>query len=271
MRSTKRLAVIGNPVNHSLSPKIHKIFAEQLDIEISYEAICLDEDNFIPTVRRYFAEGYHGFNVTLPFKELAYELADHLSKDSELCGSVNTLWSDGSLISADTTDGRGLIEDLRKKSLSIKNKEIVVLGAGGSTRAIIPSLLEASPKRLSIGNRTISKAEKLAERFSSIDSNINIFSMSGNLDFQPDLVINTTSAGILGQDLELPKNLFNDQTNVYDLSYAPVKTPFLDLAKSLGAKNCFDGLGMLIEQAALSFEIWTNQKPNTSIDKKLIL
>ena len=271
MRSTKRLAVIGNPVNHSLSPKIHKIFAEQLDIEISYEAICLDEDNFIPTVRRYFAEGYHGFNVTLPFKELAYELADHLSKDSELCGSVNTLWSDGSLISADTTDGRGLIEDLRKKSLSIKNKEIVVLGAGGSTRAIIPSLLEASPKRLSIGNRTISKAEKLAERFSSIGSNINIFSMSGNLDFQPDLVINTTSAGILGQDLELPKNLFNDQTNVYDLSYAPEKTPFLDLAISSGAKNCFDGLGMLIEQAALSFEIWTNQKPNTSIDKKLIL
>ena len=271
MSSQKKLAVIGNPIDHSLSPKIHTIFAEKLDLDISYEAINIQQEDFESSVRSLFEDGYVGLNITLPLKELAFSYANNLSEESELCGSVNTLWQEDSSVFGDTTDGRGLVIDLKNKKIDLNEKEVVILGAGGSAKAIIPSLMGQSPKRITLGNRTLSKAELLSERFSQSNNQLNVMSMSHTLDFRPDVIINTTSAGVLDQAIELPQNIFSKDTCVYDLSYSALETPFIKLAKKFGTEVCFDGIGMLVEQAALSFEIWTKQKPDTNLNKTDLL
>ena len=263
----KKFAVIGSPIDHSLSPKIHSIFAKELGIEITYEAIKVEPMHFDTSVNRLFDEGYAGLNVTLPLKELAFNFADELTEDSNLSGSVNTLWKEDGTIHGDSTDGRGLVRDLQEKKINLKNKEIVILGAGGSAKAIIPSLLREDPKRISIGNRTLAKAEELIESFSSSKNKMNLFEMSENLNFKPDIIVNSTSAGIKNENIELPRDLLSKDIYVYDLSYSQEDTPFLELVKSRGIENYHDGLGMLIHQAALSFKIWNNQIPNTSISK----
>ena len=202
---------------------------------------------------------------------MAFKLADELSDDSNLSGSVNTLWKEEGIIYGDSTDGKGLIRDLQEKKINLKNKEIVILGAGGSAKAIIPSLLKEDPQRISIGNRTISKAEELLESFSSFRDKMNLFQMTDNLNFKPEILINSTSAGIKNQSLELPEDILTKDMCIYDLSYSFEDTPFLKLAKSKGIENYHDGIGMLIHQAALSFKIWTGQVPNSSISKDELL
>ena len=145
------------------------------------------------------------------------------------------------------------------------------MGAGGSAKAIIPSLLRQDPKRISIGNRTFSKAEELLESFSSSKNKMNLFEMSENLSFKPDIIVNSTSAGIKNENIELPRDLLSKDIYVYDLSYSQEDTPFLELVKSRGIENYHDGIGMLIHQAALSFKIWNNQVPDTSISKVELL
>jgi len=271
MTELKKFAVIGSPIDHSLSPKIHSIFAKELGIEMTYEAINVEPMHFDASVNRLFDEGYAGLNVTLPLKELAFNFADELSNDSYLSGSVNTLWIEDGIIHGDSTDGRGLVRDLQEKKINLQNKEIVVLGAGGSAKAIIPSLLKEDPKRISIGNRTISKAEQLLEKFSFSKNKIDLFNMSDALNFKPDILINCTSAGLNNQSLKLSEGIMTKDTYIYDLSYSPEDTPFLKLAKSRGIESYHDGIGMLINQAALSFEIWTRQKPNSGINKDELL
>ena len=267
----KKFAVIGSPIDHSLSPKIHSIFAKEFGIEITYEAIKVEPIHFDTSVNRLFDEGYAGLNVTLPLKELAFNYADELTDDSNLSGSVNTLWKEDGTIHGDSTDGRGLVRDLQEKKINLKNKEIVILGAGGAAKAIIPSLLREDPKRISIGNRTFSKAEELLESFSSSKNKMNLFEMSENLNFKPDIIVNSTSAGIKNEHIELPRDLLSKDIYVYDLSYSQEDTPFLELVKSRGIENYHDGIGMLIHQASLSFQIWNNQAPNTNISKAELL
>ena len=271
MSVIKKFAVIGSPIDHSLSPKIHSIFAKELGIEITYEAIKVEPMHFDSSVNRLFDEGYAGLNVTLPLKELAFNFADELTEDSNLSGSVNTLWKEDGTIHGDSTDGRGLVRDLQERKINLKNKEIVILGAGGSAKAIIPSLLKEDPKRISIGNRTFVKAEKLVESFSSSKNKMNLFEMSENLNFKPDIIVNSTSAGIKNENIELPRDLLSKDIYVYDLSYSLEDTPFIKLVKSRGIEKYHDGIGMLIHQAALSFKIWNNQIPNTNISKVELL
>ena len=271
MSVIKKFAVIGSPIDHSLSPKIHSIFAKELGIEITYEAIKVEPIHFDTSVNRLFDEGYAGLNVTLPLKELAFNYADELTEDSNLSGSVNTLWKEDGTIHGDSTDGRGLVRDLQEKKINLKNKEIVILGAGGSAKAIIPSLLREDPKRISIGNRTFSKAEELLESFSSSKNKMNLFEMSENLNFKPDIIVNSTSAGIKNEDIELPADILSKDAYVYDLSYSLEDTPFIKLVKSRGIEKYHDGIGMLIHQASLSFQIWNNQAPNTNISKAELL
>ena len=267
----KKFAVIGSPIDHSLSPKIHSIFAKELGIEITYEAIKVEPIHFDTSVNQLFDEGYAGLNVTLPLKELAFNYADELTEDSSLSGSVNTLWKEDGTIHGDSTDGRGLVRDLQEKKINLKNKEIVILGAGGAAKAIIPSLLREDPKRISIGNRTLAKAEELIESFSSSKNKMNLFEMSENLNFKPDIIVNGTSAGIKNENIELPRDLLSKDIYVYDLPYSLEDTPFIKLVKSRGIEKYHDGIGMLIHQAALSFKIWNNQTPNTNISKAELL
>ena len=271
MSVIKKFAVIGSPIDHSLSPKIHSIFAKELGIEITYEAIKVEPMHFDSSVNRLFDEGYAGLNVTLPLKELAFNFADELTEDSNLSGSVNTLWKEDGTIHGDSTDGRGLVRDLQERKINLKNKEIVILGAGGSAKAIIPSLLKEDPKRISIGNRTFVKAEKLVESFSSSKNKMNLFEMSEKLNFKPDIIVNSTSAGIKDENIELPADILSKDAYVYDLSYSLEDTPFIKLVKSRGIEKYHDGIGMLIHQAALSFTIWNTQFPNTNISKVALL
>ena len=214
MLSTKKLAVIGNPIDHSLSPQIHSLFAKELDLDISYEAIKVNQQNFKSKVDSLFEAGYLGLNVTLPLKELAFDYANKLSAESELWGSVNTIWKEDSILCADTTDGRGLLRDLRDKDIEVQDKQIMLLGAGGSARAIIPSLLQEGPAKLTIANRTPSRASDLADKFPSHEGLINIVELSKDLDFVPDIIINSTSAGVLEEKIEFPRNLFSKGSDV---------------------------------------------------------
>ena len=147
---------------------------------------------------------------------------------------------------------------------------MLILGTGSSAKAITPALLNNNPHSVVIANRTIEKAELLLKRFSFLHDNLHTMSLSDEIAFKPDLIINTSSAGILGQDIEFPDNIFSDEAIVYDLSYSAGNTPFVDLALSKGVKKCYDGIGMLIEQAALSFEIWTQQRPDTELSKDML-
>ena len=271
-----KLAVIGKPIGHSFSPIIHTEFANEVGIDISYQAIEVNPENFEKTVRKMFKdEGYYGLNVTLPLKQLAFLSATAVSEECELTESANTLTAlsgDGGLgcvgeYTAHTTDGKGFVEDIRKKGFEFKGlslqEDIVIIGAGGSARSIIPSILADYPKSLTIINRTKERAKKLKQKFSTASTKINYLGLEDRLDFKPGFVINCSSAGTLNEPLTLPEGLFYGNPWVYDLAYSKEITPFNKLAKDLGTEICFDGLGMLVNQAAESFNMWTGKRPST--------
>ena len=266
-----KLAVIGKPIRHSLSPIIHTEFAKEFGLNISYEAIEVDPDSFETTVRKMFKdEGYSGLNVTLPLKQLAFKFADACDIQCKLTESANTLTrgdiDEGftklpSEYVAFTTDGEGFTDDIRKKGFgSLFSGTIVIIGAGGSAKSIIPSILEDNPFRLVVVNRTFENAKKLKDKFSEIE----YLSPKGTLDFEADIVINCSSAGMLNEPLVLPEGLFKGSPISYDLSYSKEITPFNKLAKDSGVEISFDGLGMLVNQAAISFKIWTGEQPSTN-------
>lgn len=265
----KKLAVIGNPISHSLSPSIHGIFAKTLGIDIQYDAIEVETKGFEDRLASLFLEGYDGLNVTLPLKEQAFALAKKHTETCSATQSANTLWKEDGVLCADSTDGAGLMEDLISKGLNIKGSNIVVLGAGGSSKAILPSLLKAEPREVIILNRTIVKAKNLAEIYNNDKVKVSAGSLIKELPFESDGLINTSSAGLLGQELIHPKNLFNLNSWSYDLSYGEETTKFNELAKKNNISTVHDGLGMLFRQAALSFKIWTDLKPDVEEAMKI--
>ena len=264
-----KYAVIGSPIDHSLSPQIHSIFAQEADIEISYEAIEVNKENFKIKVDELLNKGYLGLNVTLPIKEEAFNYAEVKSENASLSESVNTLSFLHSSIYGHTTDGDGLLADLSDKGFVLESSSTVLLGAGGSAKSIIPSLLSKKPKHLFLINRTREKAENLVNRYKTHFPQIELLEELDN-EISVDIVINSTSAGTLGEDIFLPENLFNSKPKVYALAYSKSETPFTLRAKNEGSREVYDGLGMLIHQAALSFEIWNRFKPSTKgIEKKI--
>ena len=266
----KKYAVIGSPINHSLSPKIHALFAEEAGIDMSYEAIEVTKENFKTKVDELFKKGYIGLNVTLPIKEDAFNYAEVKSDNASLSESVNTLSFFGSSVHGETTDGEGLLLDLVDKGIRLEASSLLVLGAGGSARSIVPSLLSKSPKHLFIANRTLEKAESLVNKYKTNHPQIALLDEDLNGRIRPDIVINATSAGTLNDSILLPEELFKSKPKVYDLAYSRDETAFNKAAKEGGSIELYDGLGMLIQQAALSFEIWNEFKPNTNgIEQKL--
>ena len=260
----KKFAVIGQPINHSLSPRIHSEFADEAGIDISYEAIEVGPKNFEQETISLFKRGYDGLNITLPLKELAFSLADEISQTGVETGAVNTLWKDKDKILADSTDGRGFSEDLLNNEISLKDKELVILGAGGASRSIIPAIISLNPKKIILLNRTFERSSDLAERLGRRGVAIEALKAdeipAGNIEG----VINTTSAGTMGDNFIFSPEIFKKVNWTYDLSYSKKITPFNQLAKDLGVKMHFDGLGMLVNQAALSFQIWTGIEPETN-------
>ena len=261
-----RFAVVGNPIKHSLSPIIHASFAAQIGQAIDYQAHCVDPPDFEAWVRAFFEQSGRGLNVTLPFKTRAFELADSASERARQAGAANFLRRDSDgRIHADNTDGKGLITDIRDGAgWSLTDARILVLGAGGAVKGVMASLLAQAPKKVFVANRTAAKAAALAAGWS--DQNVPVggggYEDIGSESW--DLIINGTSTGLSDDMPPLPPSLgLADPCCCYDMAYGSKPTPFLIWAKAHGAREVRDGLGMLVEQAAESFNLWLGERPET--------
>jgi shikimate dehydrogenase len=260
MSGTDKYGVVGNPIAHSRSPEIHERFARQTRQRMSYERIEAPLDGFEDLALALRDAGFRGLNVTVPFKLDAAKLADDLAPRARLAGAVNTLVFDGDTIFGDNTDGIGFVRDVRERlKFDFSDCSVLVLGAGGAVRGVIGALLDASPRWIAVSNRTHQRAEELGEEFGV---------EAIHLDEVPaehfDLIVNGTSTGLKHDAPPIDPETFNDCTLAYDLVYAADPTPFMELARSGGAKTVCDGLGMLIEQAAESFLLWRGVRPDTA-------
>ena len=261
-----RYAVVGNPVAHSLSPRIHASFAAQTAQKISYESIEIPLESFIDGIRELQQQGYSGVNVTVPFKREAWELCDQLSARARDAGAVNTLsfLADGS-VTGDNTDGVGLTNDLVDNlGVVIERRKILLLGAGGAVRGVLGPVLALSPERLTIANRTPQKAVALARDFEQFgEIHALAYESLGTTSY--DLIINGTAAGLSNQVPPIAASALNPDSVCYDMMYSlSGATAFVDWALSNGAKQAFDGRGMLVEQAAAAFHIWRGIYPRTA-------
>lgn len=258
----RRFAVMGDPVAHSKSPRIHGEFARQLGIRLEYSAIQVDPGGLAQAVGNFQAAGGVGLNITVPHKLDAFRLADRLSERARLAGAVNTLKFEREGIYGDNTDGIGLVRDLTQNlQAAIAGKRVLIAGAGGAVRGVIGPILDEKPQTLVIANRTVDKARELVEVFDRED----VLSACG-LDGIPgafDIVINGTSASLRGEVPALPAGVFGPGALAYDMMYGDEPTAFLRWARQHGATHTADGLGMLVEQAAESFFLWHGKRPDT--------
>ncbi|AKC32502.1 shikimate dehydrogenase [Candidatus Pantoea carbekii] len=259
----EQFAVFGNPVAHSQSPMIHSLFAQQTAIQHNYGRVCVPMDAFSQTISDFFATGGQGANITMPFKQQAWEFADELSERAALSGAVNTLKKNmhGKII-GDNTDGIGLLSDLERLAMIHTGDRILLIGAGGAARGVILPMLSLGCSLLVV-NRTIKRAEQLVEIFrNSGDIRSTSFDKLQNQHF--DLIINATSSGLEGNIPPLPSSLIFSEIRCYDMFYKKSLTPFLLWCRYQGAQHFSDGLGMLVAQAAHSFQLWHGVMPEIS-------
>ena len=267
--SLTRLAVFGCPVKHSLSPRIHQLFARQADIPVDYEGIEVSEDFLSREVQKLADAGGRGCNITLPLKQQAFMLANRASERATVARSANTLvFKTPNRWFADNTDGPGLVRDLAKNlAIEIHGQRICVIGAGGATAGILFDLLAQKPLNLTVFNRTVEHATRLADRFAEISGEAERLCATGLDDMRfaaPfDLVINATSTGHFREGPVLTENLFGPHSICYDLNYGSAHEALNKWCLLRGIR-CHDGLGMLVEQAAESFFLWTGFRPDTA-------
>jgi shikimate dehydrogenase len=267
---TDHYAVIGNPINHSKSPLIHAEFAKQTQQDLDYIAREIPIDNLAEGLKKLQNEGFKGINITVPFKEIAWQLVNNKTDHATRAGAINTIIfnNDGSY-SGDNTDGIGLCRDLTDNhKVELSAKRILLLGAGGAARGVIEPLLSHSPQELVIANRTASKAVGLADLFAEfgVVKGMGYDEISDSFD----VVINATSASLHGEVPPLADSILNANACCYDMMYSDTDTAFISWAKQHNAAKTIDGLGMLVEQAAEAFRIWRGVKPETdSVMKKI--
>ena len=252
--------VFGNPISHSKSPRIHQLFAQQTGIMHPYGRICAPVDDFSGALQHFFIAGGRGANVTLPFKQEAFALADELTERAASAGAVNTLKRevDGRLL-GDNTDGIGLLSDLQRLSLIQPGDRILLIGAGGAARGVILPLLSYGCS-ITITNRTLSRAQELETLFSA-SGTVTALAFDQLAGEQFDLVINATSSGVAGQIPALPEGLIHSGVRCYDMFYQAGATPFLYWCQLQGVTQLADGLGMLVGQAAHAFLLWHGVLP----------
>lgn len=271
MIAARRYAVFGHPIAHSLSPRLHALFAEQTGIVLTYGAVDVAPDAFEQAMHGFFANGGCGANVTQPHKGAAFALADVHAPAALRLGVANvlTVLPDGR-IEAESNDGAGLLSDLRDRAgIDPRERDMLLLGAGGAARAAASALLEAGARNLTIANRTPGRAQALAEALNQPErvrvQEWKALDRCGAFD----VIINATSAGVQQAVLTLPCCLVQAHTLAYDLSYGPAAQPFTRWARSAGC-SAMDGLGMLVETAAASFERWHGIRPDADAALKAL-
>jgi len=257
---TDQYAVVGNPINQSKSPNIHRQFAEQTGQDMHYNKQLVELGGFAQAAETFFAQGGRGMNITAPFKQDAFVFAHKRTPRAERASAVNTLAmaEDGTIL-GDNTDGIGMVHDMHNLGWELRDKRILILGAGGAVRGVLQPLLEEHPAQLVIVNRTQAKAEELAQLFQDL-GHVQACGYDG-LSGQYDLVINATSGGWQGELPPLPDDLLAHNACCYDMIYGAETTPFLTWAEQHGASAWADGLGMLVGQAAESFYLWRHMRP----------
>jgi shikimate dehydrogenase len=261
---TDRYGVMGYPVSHSRSPIIHRLFALQTKQNLQYELLEVAPSKLEEAVKQFSRTGGKGLNITVPHKREVVRLVDGMSDRAKKAGAVNTLIFSNSEILGDNTDGVGLMRDLQSNiGVQLKDANILILGAGGATRGIIAPLLATEPETIVIANRTIARAQELAEEFSADGPVVSCrFTDVGSLPVY-DLIINATSAGLRGDTPPYPVAAIHKNTVCYDLSYGLTPTPFSKWGAEQGAARSVMGWGMLVEQAAESFFLWRGVRPDT--------
>lgn len=257
--------MVGHPVNHSWSPFIHGLFARQTDQSMVYRLYDILPQQFRAQVLEFFARGGRGLNVTVPHKEAAADLANELTARAERAGAVNTLMMlDNHRLLGDNTDGTGLVRDLTQNlQIAVGSKRLLVLGAGGAARGVLAPLLAEHPTEVLIANRTADRAVNLASLFADLGT------VRGcGFDSVPsepfDLIINATSAGLSGGIPDVPEEIVGPNSICYDMTYGKTDPPFVAWARERGCRQAHKGWGMLVEQAAESFELWRGIRPDTA-------
>ena len=259
-------AVFGHPVSHSLSPRIHAAFGRQLGISLDYTTIEATPDAFPQALDAFVAAGGKGANVTLPLKEAAFALCASTSERAQRAGAVNTLIRNDGQWRGDNTDGIGLVRDLTGRlSLDLRGRRALLLGAGGSARGVAPALLDAGVSELIIVNRTAERADALADALGDPERAHSRYWDDAGAEGDYALIVNATSASRDGTtEFTLPFQLANSRTLAVDLNYGEAAIPFLAWARAANCRDVVDGLGMLVEQAAASFELWHGVRPDTA-------
>ncbi len=254
-----KLGVIGSPIEHSLSPFIHSRFSRNENINIEYLPYKVDEQDFDQFIKEFFSDkDSKGLNVTLPHKKKAAEIKGTISREAKYINAVNTIVSDDKKIFLYSTDGIGFINDIQNKNFNLNKKNILIIGAGAAAESVLYRLAKNEVNHITVLNRTEDRADRLARKFS------NMTSINTELNSQApyDLVINGSSAGLTGDFKPIENILIDECTHFYDLNYSLTQTPFCKWAKEK-SEHVDDGIGMLVYQAAHSFEKWFNVFPKT--------
>jgi len=258
-------AVLGHPIAHSRSPRIHAALAAQTQRPLRYEAIEVPLDGLAGTLQRLRAQGLQGCNITLPFKPEALALAATVSERARRAGAANTLgWDAQGRLWADNTDGQGLVNDLLQRAgFELKGRHLLILGAGGAVAGCLAPLIDAGPASITLSNRSADKALALIERHTDLGLPLHTLPWGAAPARGFDGVINGTSAALGGGQLQLPPGLCAPGAWALDMVYGSAAAGFLQAAQAQGAR-VRDGLGMLVEQAALAFEAWQGLRPDTA-------
>jgi shikimate dehydrogenase len=256
-----RYAVFGQPIAHSLSPRIQVMFAEALGIALDYRAIECAASDFPAALEHFAATGGAGANVTLPLKEIALAACRDISARARRAGSINTLRRVADGWAGDNTDGAGLIGCLERQGVILDGRRVLLLGAGGAAAGVAPALLDAGVASLLVANRNAARAERLAARFGRRVDAADLAGLGAAGAF--DLVVDATAAGHGGAVPDLPASIVGPHALCCSLSYGAAARGFLAWAERSGAARVLDGLGMLVEQAALSFQVWHGVRPDT--------
>ena len=267
-KEIKKFAVLGHPIAHSFSPQIHFLFAKEFAIFLDYKKFDINQNNFSDNIKDLKIKGYRGLNITLPLKNNAFDICDQLSERSSLCRSVNTITFSDNIIIGDSTDGRGLINDLSNKKINIEGKNIFLVGAGGAANGAIYDLIQSKPKKIFLTNRTLAKAIEMKKNWKLFSEKnhviLELIDLNSSCKHNFDLIINATSSSLVSQDSPVPDYIFNclsDNGVCYEMMYGS-ETPFMKEAYKK-TESVYDGIGMLIEQAAASFHIWHKLAPAT--------
>lgn len=259
MSKKLKLGVVGDPIEHSLSPFIHSRFSRNENVNINYLAYKVSDDDFDNFIKDFFQDKQaRGLNITLPHKKRAVNIDGRVSEEAKYINAVNTIVKEDKTLYLFSTDGVGFIRDIENKKFNLKDRNILIIGAGAAVESILYRVAKAEPSKITITNRTTEKADRLIRKFS------NMIKIKSEVDVdQPfDLVINGSSAGLTGEffpEENIPSTI---ETHFYDLNYSLTETPFCKWAKEK-SENVYDGMGMLVYQAAYSFEKWFNIFPNT--------